>query len=58
MPVMALMVTAPPDTLQTLKECLNDPFDFKLSSDRLLHSRSKYGGQLPLSVMNGKTSAS
>lgn len=60
-PIMALTATAPPDTLQMLKESLNDPFVFKSSSDRpniSLHARrNKYGGQLPPSVMNGKTSA-
>lgn len=58
---MALSATAPPDTLLKLKECYRNAFVSKSTVDRpniSLHVRkSKYGGQLPTSVANGKTSA-
>jgi len=60
-PIMALTAIAPPDTERKLKECFKDLIVLKGSIDRpnisLRARRSKYGGQIPQSVTNGKTSA-
>lgn len=59
--LMALTATAPPDILQKLEQCLGNPLILKASIDRQNISfqakRSKFGGQLPISVANGKSSA-
>ena len=58
---MTLTATAPPDTLQKLKDSFQNPVVLKASIDRpniSLHTRrSKFGGQLPAAVTNGKMSA-
>ena len=58
---MALTATAPPDTLDSLKQCYKDALVLKASIDRsnisLRARRSKYGGQIPQAVTSGKTSA-
>ena len=60
-PVMALTATAPPDTLDKLKQCFSDALVAKGSIDRpnisLCARRSRYGRQIPQSVTSGKTSA-
>ena len=61
-PIMALTATAPPDTLQKLKDTFQNAAVLKASINRpniSLHARrSKFGGQLPASVTNGRKSAS
>ena len=57
---MALTATAPPDTLDKLKQCYQNSLVLKASIDRpniSICARSKYGGQIPQSVTSGKNSA-
>ena len=58
---MALTATAPPDLASELESILHDPEVFKGSVDRsnivFTARRNKYGGQIPKSVSEGKSSA-
>ncbi len=58
---MALTATAPPDTAAKIEGILHNPEEFKGSVDRpnivFAARRSKFGGQIPKSVCDGKSSA-
>ena len=58
---MALTATAPSELLDKLKGILENPAIFQSSVDRtnigIVVQRSKFGGQPPKSVLDGKTSA-
>lgn len=58
---MALTATAPSELIDQLKEILENPAVFQSSVDRinigLAAQKSKFGGQPPKSVLDGKTSA-
>lgn len=60
-PVMALTATAPPELQSELEGILHDPEVMKGSVDRpniaFTARKSKYGGQMPKSVADGKQSA-